>query len=657
MLPKRVVECGRKSLIGWVNKQLSLGLPDLNCLADGSIYCHLVNKLQTNIIPQKKIRENPTSMGYLHNYKLLQNAFFVLGVNKVIPVEQLMAHNSRALQMFTCWFKCFFELNNSTTNKTLRPFDLDTIEYRSEGSNDLNLWKFPKNKERFRRKERTGKRRKKTSRASTEKYRCQSEGIKEPFKKGAKKNRDKCPERETWDMQSAVTYNAESQEDLYKLSDLSLAPTEKDSLNETEVHTCSSSVTTTTVSEIQQDEIDEQHKGDSKKKTEGKLRRKNVSKTLEKATNVSSEAGRHFKYETIQDFETGTSLRLLGGKFTGQEPGTLKLSRSSTGPLNEVQLLKEILAEDHSVAENPENLSKGLTEPESKLKFSLETRKEINDLITKPFPETLEAEELSVSDSLEPDMNISNRVSVEIMIEQSNNFGGGSVNDISDPLFDKQLERFVKESLTGDTQSEKVSFRTGSYEDKVAKTNCVYSTNRDTMNLSKEASKENSSESCNSMEHDQVDYVDAISLDSDISAQNDLVSCLSAEVWQESQLDINPERCNEQFHISDETHQLTMQELKNDISSDQDCWSPGFLKVLAECIANGRKYDLVLFEDRYVVSAGSDFDPNEIGDSVEVLPVLESSSDSGEQDDELSYIDASQNVELFLAEEHVKCQT
>lgn len=632
MLPKRVVECGRKSLIGWVNKQLSLGLPDLNCLADGSIYCHLVNKLQTNIIPQKKIRENPTSMGYLHNYKLLQNAFFVLGVNKVIPVEQLMAHNSRALQMFTCWFKCFFDLNNSTTNKTLRPFDLDTIEYRSEGSNDLNLWKFPKNKERFRRKERTGKRRKKTSRASTEKDRCQSEGIKEPFKKGAKKDRDKCSGRETWDMQSAVTYNAESHEDLYKLSDLSLAPTEKDSLNETEVNTCSSSVTTTTVSEVQQDEIDEQHKGDSKKKTEGKLRPKNVSKTLEKATNVSSEAGRHFKYETNQDFETGTSLRLLGGKFTGQEPGTLKLSRSVTGPLNEVQLLKEILAEDHSVTENPENLSKGLTEPESKLKFSLETRKEINDLIIKPFPETLEAEERSISDRLESDINISNGVSLEIVVEQS-------------------LERFVEESLTGDTQAEKVSFRTGSYEDEVAETN------PDTMNLSKEASKENSSEYCSSTEHDQVDYVDVISLGSDISAQNDLVGCLSAEVWQESQLDINSERCNEQFHISDETQQLTMQELKNDIASDQDCWSPGFLKVLAECIANGRKYDLVLFDDRYVVSAGSDFDPNEIGESVEVLPVLESSSDSGEQDDELSYIDASQNMELFLAEEHVKCQS
>ena len=656
MVPKRAVECGRKTLIGWVNKQLSLNLPDLNCLADGSVYCFLVNKLQTNIIPRKKIRENPTSMGYLHNYKLLQDAFFALGVNKIIPVEQLMAHNSRALQIFTCWFKCFFELNYSTPNRTIKPFDLDNLMHRYERrSHDLKLCNLPKKKEEFHRKERVKRRKKTTSlQVPTEKGRCRLEKVEKALVAEANEKRGECFQRETWDKQSDTTYRAESVEELYRLSDLSLATTEKDTYNETELNTCSYS----SAREVQPDETAEQRKQGPKKITKENLRSK--SKTFKKATKVSSETNLRSKCKTNHNFESDTSSAgLPKGRFTGQEPGTFTILQSSSGPLNEGQLLKEILAEQQ-IEENQETLSESLTEVESKLSESLfDDQTETNDQITKSFSESLdENEEESISDNLEPEVLDMSSMNMVLDEKRPNNFEGGYYREISDSILDEHSESYVEESPNSSTIKDEESYHTGSDEDEDSKENHPDLIDRDSENLSKDTSNKNRVEDCDnrySTEKDEIDSVDMIFAESETGTQNDSVDCQPVEVWQEN---INPESCHKELHISDETNQLTVQELENNFASDQDCWSPDFLKLLAECIANGRKYNLVLFDDRYIVSPDSDLDPNEIGDSVAVLPVLESSSDSGEQDDELSYIDGSKNVELtFVAEDHVECQT
>uniref|UniRef100_A0A0L8HFJ8 Calponin-homology (CH) domain-containing protein n=1 Tax=Octopus bimaculoides TaxID=37653 RepID=A0A0L8HFJ8_OCTBM len=112
-IPKRVPECGRKSLLTWVNSKLRTNFSDINNLSNGAAYCRLINLIHPGIIAGKKIKLDPSPTGYLSNYKLLQNAFYVLKVDKVIPVEQLIASSQRALLTFTCWIKVFFEINVS----------------------------------------------------------------------------------------------------------------------------------------------------------------------------------------------------------------------------------------------------------------------------------------------------------------------------------------------------------------------------------------------------------------------------------------------------------------------------------------------------------------------------------------------------------------
>lgn len=115
-IPKRVPECGLKSLITWVNSKLRTKLSDISNLSNGAAYCRLINLIHPGIIAGKKIKLDASPARCLSNYKLLQNAFYVLKVDKVIPVEQLIASNQRTLLTFTCWIKVFFEINVSLSS-------------------------------------------------------------------------------------------------------------------------------------------------------------------------------------------------------------------------------------------------------------------------------------------------------------------------------------------------------------------------------------------------------------------------------------------------------------------------------------------------------------------------------------------------------------
>ena len=65
---------------------------------------------------------------YTQNYKILQDVFQKVGVNKVIPVAQLIRGKYQDNLEFMQWFKRFFELNYSGM-----PEDYDAIKRRAKG--------------------------------------------------------------------------------------------------------------------------------------------------------------------------------------------------------------------------------------------------------------------------------------------------------------------------------------------------------------------------------------------------------------------------------------------------------------------------------------------------------------------------------------------
>ena len=64
---------------------------------------------------------------YTQNYKILQDVFQKVGVNKVISVAQLICGKYQDNLEFMQWFKRFFELNYSGM-----PEDYDAIKRRAK---------------------------------------------------------------------------------------------------------------------------------------------------------------------------------------------------------------------------------------------------------------------------------------------------------------------------------------------------------------------------------------------------------------------------------------------------------------------------------------------------------------------------------------------
>ena len=65
----------------------------------------------------KKVK-HPTRLEheYLHNFKLLQNAFKKVNVDKVVPVDKLIKGKFQDNFEFVQWFKKFFDANQNNNN-------------------------------------------------------------------------------------------------------------------------------------------------------------------------------------------------------------------------------------------------------------------------------------------------------------------------------------------------------------------------------------------------------------------------------------------------------------------------------------------------------------------------------------------------------------
>lgn len=117
--PKRVVTCGRKTLLAWVNKELLENYTDLSQLNDGVAFCRLINNIAPGIIPRHKIKFYVGITRWSDNYRLLQQAFSDLRIDRALPGKGKEL-NQKDILVFTSWLKAFFEVNSrlNFTNKT-----------------------------------------------------------------------------------------------------------------------------------------------------------------------------------------------------------------------------------------------------------------------------------------------------------------------------------------------------------------------------------------------------------------------------------------------------------------------------------------------------------------------------------------------------------
>lgn len=118
---------GRKEIVDWVNETLQLSLTKVEQTASGAVACQLLDRIYPGKVPLNKVNwEAKLDYEFLGNYKVLQNAFTKLKIDKILPVEKLVRAKYQDNLEFMQWFKRFYELNNPA-------LDYDPVAARAGG--------------------------------------------------------------------------------------------------------------------------------------------------------------------------------------------------------------------------------------------------------------------------------------------------------------------------------------------------------------------------------------------------------------------------------------------------------------------------------------------------------------------------------------------
>lgn len=118
---------GRKEIVDWVNETLQLSLSKVEQTASGAVACQLLDRIYPGKVPLSKVNwDAKLDYEFLGNYKVLQNAFTKLKIDKHLPVEKLVRAKYQDNLEFMQWFKRFYELNNPA-------LDYDPVAARAGG--------------------------------------------------------------------------------------------------------------------------------------------------------------------------------------------------------------------------------------------------------------------------------------------------------------------------------------------------------------------------------------------------------------------------------------------------------------------------------------------------------------------------------------------
>jgi RP/EB family microtubule-associated protein len=105
---------GRVELLNWVNDLLKLDYTKVEQACTGAAYCQIMDALYPGKVPLSKVNFNAKhEYEYLANFKVLQNVFDKLGIDKTIDVTKIVKGKYQDNLEFLQWMKRYFDLNYS----------------------------------------------------------------------------------------------------------------------------------------------------------------------------------------------------------------------------------------------------------------------------------------------------------------------------------------------------------------------------------------------------------------------------------------------------------------------------------------------------------------------------------------------------------------
>jgi len=102
----------RHDMLTWVNDCLQTNFTKIEEMCTGAAYCNFMDMLFPAVVQLKKVKWNSKlEHEWITNFKVLQEAFKKMNVDKIVPVEKLIKGKFQDNFEFLQWFKKFFDAN------------------------------------------------------------------------------------------------------------------------------------------------------------------------------------------------------------------------------------------------------------------------------------------------------------------------------------------------------------------------------------------------------------------------------------------------------------------------------------------------------------------------------------------------------------------